>query len=261
VSYITAPSLPPAYLVETDLYEGPLDLLLALIEKAELDITRLALAQVTDQYLAYLRQLIHRDAADVSAFLVIAAKLILIKSAALLPRPSAVSINPDEQDPGEALALQLIQYRRFKQIANLLDERQSQDMHTFLRVAPVEVKVEARLDLSNITLADLVHAANEVFRSQANLTELSRVVTMPRITIREKIFAIRDRLLRTGKSSFRAILASHDRIEIVVTFLALLELIKQNFVDAKQAALFGDIEFESITDWSNESELELDFTE
>src|SRR5512142_586785 len=94
-----------AYQVTTPVYEGPLDLLLQLIERAELDITRLALAQVTDQYLAYLRGMEDRLAEEVSAFLVIAARLLQIKSEALLPRPPVREAG--EEDPGEALAQQL----------------------------------------------------------------------------------------------------------------------------------------------------------
>jgi len=96
VSFQVATHQAEGYTVETEVYQGPLDLLLELIERAELDITHLALAQVTDQYLAYLKQLEERNAAEVSAFLVIAARLIQIKSAALLPRPALPSVRGDE---------------------------------------------------------------------------------------------------------------------------------------------------------------------
>ena len=120
------------YRIRTEVYEGPLDLLLDLIEKAQLDITRLALAQVTDQYLEYLKNLEEHSAADVSAFLVMAARLLQIKSAALLPRPTiTAAFGEDEEDAGEELARQLILYRRFKQIAHFLDERQQQNLRTF----------------------------------------------------------------------------------------------------------------------------------
>ena len=124
------------YQISTEVYEGPLDLLLELIERAELDITQLALAQVTDQYLAYLHALQERNAAEVSAFLVIAARLLQIKSAALLPRPPAELATTDEEDPGEALARQLIVYKRFKELAVFLDNRVAAGLHTYLRVAP-----------------------------------------------------------------------------------------------------------------------------
>jgi segregation and condensation protein A len=95
-----------AYTVLLPVYEGPLDLLLDLIERAELDITRVSLAQVTDQYLEYLRLIPAHDLADLASFLVVAARLLQIKSEALLPRPP--TREPGEEDPGDALARQLM---------------------------------------------------------------------------------------------------------------------------------------------------------
>ncbi|RPJ48201.1 MAG: hypothetical protein EHM21_07770, partial [Chloroflexi bacterium] len=113
------------YRVNTPVYEGPLDLLLQLIERAELDITTLALAQVTDQYLAHLKILQKendqgQNAAEVSGFLVIAARLLQIKSSALLPRMPVETDEEGEEDPGEALARQLVTYKRFKELSGML---------------------------------------------------------------------------------------------------------------------------------------------
>jgi len=102
------------YTVQTPVYEGPLDLLLDLIERAELDITAVSLALVTDQYLAYINGMEERNADEISAFLVIAAKLVQIKSEALLPRPPARE--PGEEDAGQSLVDQLKLYKRFKEI-------------------------------------------------------------------------------------------------------------------------------------------------
>src|SRR4030066_1388828 len=110
------------YSISTPVYEGPLDLLLQLIERTELDITTLSLALVTDQYLQYIHQLTELAPDEVSAFLVIAAKLLQIKSEALLPRPP--SREPGEEDPAEALARQLQVYKKFKEIAAFLEQRQ-----------------------------------------------------------------------------------------------------------------------------------------
>ncbi len=105
-------------LLITPVYEGPLDLLLQLIEKAELDITKLSLAIVTDQFLDYIKNIPENSIENVSSFLVIASRLIQIKSEAILPRPPVRE--PGEIDPGEALAQQLITYKRFKELANFL---------------------------------------------------------------------------------------------------------------------------------------------
>lgn len=250
-----------SYRVSTAVYEGPLDLLLELIERAELDITSLALAQVTDQYLAYLQNLKERDPASVSAFLVIAARLLQIKSAALLPRPILPGPSEDEEDPGEALARQLIQYRRFKQIAGWLAQREEAGLRTYLRVAPPLFKVETKLDLTGLTLQDLVRAAHDIFINQPSLTELGQVVTIPRITIREKIHSLLETLKTQRLIHFKDVLHSQSRVEIVVTFLALLELVKRHVVQAQQANLFGDIQMEAVGELEGQEESELDFQE
>ncbi len=231
------------YRINTPVYEGPLDLLLELIEHAELDITTLALAQVTDQYLAHLQHLEDRDPAEVSAFLVIASRLLQIKSAALLPRPSIDYSTQEEEDPGEALARQLIIYKRFKELAAVIADREAHNLRTYLRVAPPAFKVEPKLDLSGVTVADLLAAARTILLSQPDLPALSKVVSRPRITIREKIVSILDSIRRIGQTTFRALLNTHtDRMELIVTFLAMLELVKRRVVVASQPDLFGDIQ-------------------
>lgn len=256
------------YRVHTPDYEGPLDLLLQLIERAELDITTLALAQVTDQYLAHLRQMQQenagaQDAAEVSGFLVIAARLLQIKSAALLPRPALdVDHSEEEEDPGEALARQLILYKRFKELAGVLSQREEAGLHTYLRVAPPAVKVEARLDLEKVTLANLIQAAREIFFSQPDLPALSRVVAAPRVTIREKIQMITRTLRTFPRSQFTRFLKHRgDRLETVVTFLAMLELIKRRVVEVSQPDLFGEIEVTATGEWDDQEENTLEFIE
>ena len=244
------------YTVTTPVYDGPLDLLLQLIERAELDITALALAQVTDQYLAYIHQ-IQVPADEISAFLVIAAKLIQIKSEALLPRPPAREV--DEEDPGEALARQLRIYKRFKELANWLDERETRHLHTYLRVAPAP-KVEGHLDLSNVTLADLLAAAESIFAEEAEKQALETVISAPRITIREKISLIAERLGKHKTASFKDLLGQQpSRLEVVVTFLALLELVKRYRVVTRQENLFSDIQIEKMEEWGQEEDLEIEF--
>jgi segregation and condensation protein A len=244
------------YTVAIPVYEGPLDLLLQLIEHAELDITAVALAQVTDQYLAYIHQM-QVPADEISAFLVVAAKLLQIKSEALLPRPPVREAG--EEDLGEALARQLQIYKRFKELANWLDERERRHLRTYLRVAP-PLKVEGRLDLSNISLADLLAAAEAIFAEEAEKQALGTIIAAPRITVREKITLINERLGHASTIPFKTLLGqSPSRLEVVVTFLALLELIKQYRVAARQAGLFFDIEIEKTEDWGNEEEMEIEF--
>ncbi len=244
------------YTVKVPVYEGPLDLLLQLIEHAELDITAVALAQVTDQYLAYIHAM-QVPAGEISAFLVVAARLLQIKSEALLPRPPARE--PGEEDTGEALARQLVIYKRFKEIANLLQVRQDKGLRTYLRVAPLP-KVESRLDLSDITLADLLEAAEAIFAEEQEKQALETVISAPKITIREKIALIAESLQNGRRASFRTLVGHQPtRLEVVVTFLALLELVKRYRVAARQARLFEDIEIERMEEWSEDEEFELEF--
>lgn len=244
------------YSVALPVYEGPLDLLLQLIERAELDITAVSLAQVTDQYLAYIHQM-PAPADEISAFLVVAAKLLQIKSEALLPRPLVREAG--EEDPGEALARQLRIYKRFKELANWLDERETKHLRTYLRVAPPP-HVEGRLDLSDITLTDLLAAAEALFAEEQGKAELGTVITPPRITIREKIAWIAEKLRREPRTSFRGLLGDKpSRLEAVVTFLALLELVKRYRVSAAQEGLFRDIQIEKMEEWKEDEELEIEF--
>lgn len=244
------------YLVAIPEYEGPLDLLLGLIERAELDITRLAIAAVTDQYLEHLKTLEESDPGEVSAFLVIAAKLVQIKSEALLPRPP--ELHPDEEDIGERLAQQLIIYRRFKQIAQWLTGQEEANLQTFLRIAPV-VPVDSKADLTGLSLQDLMDAVRSVYAPQFARPLLSSVVSIPLVTIRNKIRNILFTLKHSGPTSFRALLGDHrSRIDVVVTFLAMLELVKRQMIQTEQTSLFAEIDLTPISEWDEAEEINFD---
>jgi segregation and condensation protein A len=247
------------YTIATPVYEGPLDLLLQLIERSELDITKLSLALVTDQYLEYIHKLTDLAADEVSAFLVIATKLLQIKSEALLPRPP--EREPGEEDPGEALAKQLIAYKRYREIAAILMQREEDGLRTYLRLAPPP-KLEGNVDLTDFSIDDITAAAQDIF-ANLNLTDaFKNVVPISRITIREKIYLITDSLRKNPKLAFRSLLPKdHSRIEIVITFLALLELIKRHLVHVSQEGLFGDISLEIAEAWDNLDEMETEFGE
>jgi segregation and condensation protein A len=247
------------YSIVSPVYEGPLDLLLQLIEHAELDITKLSLALVTDQYLAYLHQLTYLEADEVSAFLVIATKLLQIKSEALLPRPP--EREPDEEDPGEALAKQLIAYKSYREIANILMQREEAGLRTYLRLAPPP-KIEGNVDLTGLSIEDIASAAQDIFSDLYLADALKSVVPPSRISIREKIYLITESLRKNNSIAFRSlILKGNSRLEIVVTFLAMLELVKRHLVRASQDDLFSDISLEKSEAWDNLDELETEFGE
>ena len=245
------------YTVHIPVYEGPLDLLLSLIERAELDITTVSLASVTDSYLSYINSLEQANPDEISAFLLIAARLLQIKSEALLPRPPARQ--PGEEDVGRSLVDQLKLYKRFKEIGLWMHERQEKNLRTFLRIAPPP-KVEAKLDLSNLTLEKLVAAAEEAFAKERNKRPLGMIIAAPRVTIREKIDLIIKTMKEVQQASFRGLLnEGASRLEIVVTFLAMLELVKRYRIHAHQEGLFGDIEIDRMEDLDEEEEIEIEF--
>jgi segregation and condensation protein A len=245
------------YTVHTAVYEGPLDLLLDLIEHAELDITSVSLATVTDQYLASLKNLEQINADEISAFLVIAAKLLQIKSEALLPRPPTRAAGED--DIGRSLVDQLKLYKRYKEIGLWMNERQQANLRTYLRVAPPP-KIEPKLDLTNLTLQKLVAAAEEAFAKDRNKQPLGVIIAPPRVTIREKIDLIARVMKEVEHSTFRSLLEpGASRLEIVVTFLAMLELVKRYHIHAHQPGLFSDIEIDRMEEWKDDEEIDIEF--
>jgi len=228
----------PDYQVRLPVFEGPLDLLLHLIEREELDITTIALTQVTDQYMAYLAQLEQRQVKELADFLVVAAKLLLIKSLALLPRPPVLS--PEAEDVGEELVHQLQIYKRFKEIAGFLHQREEQGLHGYVRIAPLP-RIEPQLDLGDVTLGDLLEAVHEALDA-IPAPPVGEVVAPMTVTIADQITHIEERLSQRPQIRFRDVLSeATTRVEIIVTLLALLELIKQDRATVRQERLFGEI--------------------
>ena len=247
------------YTVITPVYEGPLGLLLQLIEKAELDITKLSLAIVTDQFLDYIKKFPENSIENVSSFLVIASRLIQIKSEALLPRPPIRE--PGEIDPGEALAQQLITYKRFKELANFLINRQNKDLHNYPRLAP-NPRIEASFELQGLTMEDLFLAAQYIFLQENGGAYLGMVVSAPKITVRERIKLIADYIRHHPHGIFDELFTGKKhRLEVVVTFIALLELVKRQMIQAHQDTIFGQIEFEPAEIWNDDFGFDLEFEE
>jgi segregation and condensation protein A len=233
------------YPVSLPAFQGPLALLLQLIEQKELDINTISLVAVTDQYLRAIEQMAEREAGALADFLVVASKLLLIKSRQLLPRPQTPA-QGEEEDPSDALIQQLLQYRQFKAVAAGLLERQTLGLRSYLRpVAPVAVTKQ--LDLSNVDLATLGALLHRALQRMPGEMPTPRVKSYP-ITVAEQMEVVRQRLRRQqaiqrdARLSFGALLNEQStRLEVIVTFLAVLELIKQQEVWAVQEQLFGEI--------------------
>ncbi len=241
-------TLGAGYAVTLPVYEGPLDLLLRMIESQEMDISVVSLMTVTDQYLRTLNQLEEIEAGALAEFLVIASRLLYIKSYHLLPKPRP-PVDDEEEASGDALVRQLLEYRRFKEAASALRLREEAGMRVYLRTAP-RPDVEKRLDLSNVDLEKLQRALRKVLQRMPVDPPIPRVKTYT-ITVSEQIENVRSYLYaaldagnRTRRGvSFEALLSrSATRIEVIVTFLAVLELVKLREIEVVQDDTFGEIE-------------------
>jgi segregation and condensation protein A len=237
------------YPVSLPIFDGPIELLLHLIERQELDITEVSLVAITDQYLRTIEALQEIEPEALADFLVVAARLLYIKSRGLLPQPE---VEEEEEKQSEALLQQLLDYRRFKAAADELRLRASIGLRTNVRLAPPQM--ERRLDLTDLTIERLAAAAQRALRNVASSVAPPSVRAYP-ITVAEQMAAILDRIrnqagIEGGGDrylSFTALLSqSRSRLEIVITFLAVLELIKQREIAAEQQETFGEIVLRSL---------------
>lgn len=243
------------YVVELAIFQGPLDLLLHLIEQEELDITRIALAQVADQYLAHLEQIPQHDPEELSAFLVVAVKLLWIKSQALLPQPPT----EEEEEVGADLVHQLQEFRRYKEAAQQMATWLEQGRRAFERMAPSPLPTPRPTELENATMEALLDAL------QLRLQELAPPEPPPpsparrRVTLAEKARQIHNLLSAQAQVSFGRLLSeAPNREEVIVTLWAVLELFKRSWITVEQEELFGPIVVRQRSDivlkWDRENQ-------
>jgi len=229
--------------VTLDTFAGPLDLLLQLIEKEQLDITTISLAQVADQYMTAVNALHAPDPDMLAEFLVIGARLLLIKTRALLPKPPA-ELAPSDEDSGEQLARQLHEYRRFKQAAAQLRAWETEGRRSFARTAPpplplVPPAAPAPLHIDLQDLVALVERRLKLIAAQADAVPLPvpKVVTIADVRGR-----IHDVLTTQQWFSFEDLLSfSLTRSEVIVTLWTVLELFKRQVIMFDQAGMFSTI--------------------
>lgn len=228
--------------ISLPVFEGPLDLLLHLIERDDLDITAVSLVAVADQYLAAIHNDDGVDPQALAEFVAIGAKLIYLKSRALLPRtPDEGVALLEDDDVGRELVDLLLEYRRFGEVADHLQERQAQGLRVYPRLAPPPTR-DPGPGLDEVTVESLFTIMLDVM---ANVPIARPDAMIPRdgITMSGRLDDFRQRLRRGGKFSFRkAIAECHSRVEIVISFLAILELLKSGECDARQGETWGDIE-------------------
>ncbi len=220
-------------------YEGPLDVLLRLIEEQELEITAVSLATVADQFIGYLSTMPNRDPQTIAHFLSIAAKLILIKSRALLP--TAV-VPQDEQEETDDLVSQLRAYQLFKRAAKILKAREQGNFRAFNVQPPHIPRPQSKtLPLDNVTLEMLARAMQRVVERLLPPPAVDEVMSRLPFTVNDCMDRIQTSVQR-GKVTFTELLDGvTTRVEVVITLLALLELLKRYTVRARQDVAFGEI--------------------
>lgn len=249
-----------SYQIKLPVFEGPFDLLFHLIEKDEVDIYDIPIAKITEQYLAYLDTMQMLDLELASEFLVMAATLLSIKARMLLPKQPVEVAEEDEDlalDPRDELVERLLEYKKFKQVAEFLKERETCQEKIFTR--PNEEVMFVHLfseenPLEGISLDNLLGALKEVLE-RATEEELAGEITRDEVTIRDKMKEIVQRLFFQPKGiAFRDLFRRQTtRVEVVVTFLALLELIKLGKARVHQSKNFGEIMIYSRLDKAAEA--------
>ena len=226
-------------------FQGPLDLLLTLIQRRDLDITTVSLVAVADQYLEAVHADESLDAAALAEFVSIGAKLLQLKSRALLPERTEEGEEPDEEDPGEELVALLTEYRRYREAADSLGERLEAGWRTYPRGAPPPEPPPGNA-LDGLTLEALYAVMIEVLERLPE--EPDGTVERVDVSLTDRIAALEARLRGRGRSfSFRRVIAEcGTRIEVVVTFVALLELLKRGACEVEQTAAWGDIRVRAL---------------
>jgi segregation and condensation protein A len=238
----------PFYRVKLDIFEGPLDLLLHLIKKSEVEITDIPIAMITEQYLAHVEMMRELSLDVAGEFLVMAATLMLIKSRLLLP--ASEEEEPEENDPRAELVQQLLEYQRYREAALELSERPFLRRDVFVREPmPLEAEDTKHLPEEPVRVRVNVWELLEAFRTvlaRATPEEVHEVVAET-VSLRDCAQTMLRRLQTQRVVTFESLFAPEStRIELVVTFLALLELMKMNVVEATQEEGFASIQIELV---------------
>ncbi|MCL4440765.1 MAG: segregation/condensation protein A [Firmicutes bacterium] len=241
-----------AYQIKLEVFEGPFDLLFHLIEKNEVDIYDIPIAKITEQYLEYITMMQILDLDLASEFLVMAANLLAIKARMLLPKPPPTGGEAvqDDFDPRDELVEKLIEYKKFKLMADFLQEKETFMNRVFTR--PNDEEMFGHLfseenPVEGISMTTLLGALQEVLDRAAEL-ELVGEIPRDEVTIRDKMKEIMRRLFfQSSGIAFKDLFRPRvTRVEVIVTFLALLELIKGGKTRVYQSRAFGDIMIYSV---------------
>ncbi len=232
------------YTVKLEIFEGPLDLLLHLIRRNQVDIYDIPIAMITDQYLDYLNMMRTLNLDVAGEFLLMAATLLQIKSKTLLPLPPEEE-EEEGEDPRAELVNRLLEYQQYKEAAARLHERDTLDRDIFLPGKQVEGSEER--GLVEVGVFELIEALKDVFHRSS--LEATYDITLDRITIEERIAQILEaiKLARSGLLFSSLFSGKSSKDDIIISFLALLELIKMKMIKVYQRAPFGPIEIFALS--------------
>jgi segregation and condensation protein A len=237
------------YKVKLEIFEGPLDLLLFLIKRDEIDVYDVSIERITHQYLEYLETFKQLKIEIAGEFIVMAANLIYLKSRSLLPLDQQPpEEDAEDNDPRWELIRQLIEYKRFKEAAEQLHARELEQQRVFTREPETtSVMGQGPLRLGDVGIFELIHAFQNVIK-RVEAREDLREIFGEHFTVSDKIEVILQRIANGPAVRFSDLFgAIVSRVEIVVTFLALLELIRLKQVRVTQPDTFGDIELAAAT--------------
>ena len=231
------------YQIKIEKFEGPLDLLLSLIEKEKLDIAQVSLAQVTEQYIRFIEKSESISPDELADFLVIAAKLLLIKSKILLPY-----LQSEEEDAGLELEEQLRMYKLFALAAADMEKIIKRKKFSYFREGDRALEA-VFVPPENIGRDDLRNLFHAIVRGIEPVAVFKKRAAVKAVSLREKINYIQGVILKAEKSNFTELLSqARSKTEIIVTFLALLELVKQKDVAVVQNNIFSDIMIKKINE-------------
>lgn len=232
-----------SYKIKLEIFEGPLDLLLYLVKKDHLNIYDIPIAKVTQQYLEYINLMQLLDLNIAGEFLVMAATLLQIKSKMLLPVDETTQEQEEEEDPRAELVRRLLEYEKFKQIAEDLRQREADQKEVFKRPKiEIEKEIEGNKEVYfEASIFDLINAFSQALKDVPK--EVFYEVIKDEFTIEEKIHGLLHLLLITPAVRISELFSkAKNKIEIIVTFLAILELIRMKEIVARQSEVFQDIE-------------------
>ncbi len=239
------------YRVNLEIFAGPMDLLLHLVRKEEVDIYDIPIAKITDQYIRYIEMMKELDIDVAGGFLVMAATLMQIKSAMLLPRTEGEQLGAEDlADPRAELVRQLLEYKKFKDAANLLAAAADEQGERFARpdtlIEQLKDQSEPTVDLDRINIWDLLEAFDKIMEATGAKFDISHITDDTPIDLYQ--IEILHRLQAEGPMSFERIFESRDsRLVLVGLFLAILELIRAQLIWAEQVQGKGEVYLKSLT--------------